>query len=110
MHIHLLVHPSFDLLWPFAADHMRSLLEQDHAVTFCRLEHDDSRTIGDLVECPRAVEYLISMDVPFADETLQQFSALKKVAFLQGIGASADPKTVAELERNGVKIVVLTSE
>ena len=57
----IVVHPDFDGVWPFAADHFRTLWPE---ADFVRLAHGDERPLGTVVEDPSRVTRLATLGVP----------------------------------------------
>ena len=44
----IVVHSRFDLVWPFAADHLHTLWEADGDVEFHRLENTNDQLLGQI--------------------------------------------------------------
>ena len=57
----IVVHPDFDGVWPFAADHFRTLWPE---AGFVRLAHGDERPLGTVVEEPSRVTRLVTLGMP----------------------------------------------
>ena len=49
------VHPNFDAVWPFAADHFHELWKEQGVVEFLRLEHGEKLPLSKLIEDCSAV-------------------------------------------------------
>jgi len=59
----IMVHPDFDRLWPFAADHFRALWQaQGRGVL--RLAQEDRRPVGEMISEPESVIRLVALQVP----------------------------------------------
>ena len=44
------VHPNFDAVWPFAADHFHELWKKQGPVDFLRVDHGENRMLSELIE------------------------------------------------------------
>jgi phosphoglycerate dehydrogenase-like enzyme len=60
----IVVHPDFDRIWPFAADHFHHLWQAQGEVTFLRLNHEDIRPLGEILPRPQRVTRLVCLNVP----------------------------------------------
>lgn len=76
----IVVHPRFDREWPFAADHVRRLLEQQGAVEFVRLADDDTRTLHEIVAEPAEIERLFALQVPVTPACIGSMKSLHEAA------------------------------
>ncbi len=74
----IVVHPAFDGIWPFAADHFRTLWPE---ADFMRLAHGDERPLGEVVEEPDRVTRLVTLGMPVTLDCLKGFTALEEAAF-----------------------------
>ena len=54
----IVVSPSFDSVWPFAADHFHALWRDQGEVEFVRLAEGDERPVGEIVAEAGSVERL----------------------------------------------------
>ena len=59
MHSAILVHPRFDAIWPFSADHARRLWAEEGPVDFVRVAPDDNRAAGVLAAAPEKITRLL---------------------------------------------------
>ena len=48
----IVVHPRFDGVWPFAADHFHTLWQEQGDVEFIRLEPSDERNLSEIAANP----------------------------------------------------------
>ncbi|KRE63337.1 NAD(P)-dependent oxidoreductase [Paenibacillus sp. Soil750] len=108
----LVVHPNFDFVWPFAADHLRQLLALDGEVTFIRLSKDSTQLLSDIVQQPESYERLISLRVPVTISCLELFTNLEEVViadkdygFLQ-----KDSDTIDYLNKRGIRVYAQPTE
>lgn len=82
----IVVHPNFDKVWPFAADHFHDLWKKQGEVEFIRLQHDDCRNLGGLVTNAEKVTRLAALDVPVTLDCVKQFTSLTEATFHAGYG------------------------
>src|SRR5579862_7242595 len=75
----IIVHPDFDAVWPFAADHFHRLWQAQGAVEFTRLKHEDTRPLNAVVAYPETVTRLVSLGVPLTPQCVQRLTALREV-------------------------------
>lgn len=106
MRTSIIVHPSFDSIWPFAADRLHQLLSPMVETRFIRLSDADTAWVPS-VEEPAAVERLILLGPSPTAEEIDAFPALK-AAFLT-TGYEANPLKEA-LEARGIVSLEHTSE
>ena len=81
----IVVHPSFDGTWPYAADAFARRWAAEGSVEFVRLEHGDDRPVGQLVPSPEACTRLVSLSVPVTADCLAALPALEEAAFVPGL-------------------------
>jgi phosphoglycerate dehydrogenase-like enzyme len=74
----IVVHPSFDLVWPWAADRFYTQWSAQGAVDFIRLTPGDERALGQIVTEPQRVIRLISLKVEVTADCLRAFGNLKE--------------------------------
>jgi phosphoglycerate dehydrogenase-like enzyme len=74
----IIVHPSFDGIWPFAADHFHELWQAEGAAEFTRLAPDDTRSVGEVVSSPETVTRLVVLGVPLTAACLGRLIALRE--------------------------------
>ncbi len=102
----IVVHPDFDAVWPFAADHFRALWGAEGPVEFARLAPGDDRPLGAVLAEPAGVERLAALRVPVTDGCLDRLTGLREAVFVPEL-----PAGLAErLEARGVRLHRHTSE
>jgi phosphoglycerate dehydrogenase-like enzyme len=106
----MVVHPSFDGVWPYAADHFYTLWRAQGDVAFIRLQHGDERPLGEVVPDPSAVRRLVSLGVPSSLECIQRFTALNEATFQGSYGAKLDDESKAVLAAQKVRLYNHPSE
>lgn len=84
----IVVHPSFDGVWPYAANHFHALWREQGDVQFVRLTHGDERLLGEVVPDAASVRRLVSLGVPLGAACMEQFPALAEATFQQAYGPS----------------------
>lgn len=100
----IVVHPQFDGVWPWAADHLHRLWQAQGPVQFVRLAPDDKRPLGDVLADSGNIRRLVSFNVPAAAACGERLTGLKEAAIF-----GADDLAEA-LRKRGVTIRALTSE
>lgn len=106
----IVVHPSFDAVWPFAADHLASIWHKQSSLTFIRLEHSDKIPLHELVLDLAMVERLVALNVGVTCETVQRMPSLREAAIVREYRAYHDAKLKAALKAHGVRIYAQQSE
>jgi phosphoglycerate dehydrogenase-like enzyme len=104
----IVVHPDFDATWPFAADHLRTLLAAQGPVELMRLADSDRRPLGQLVAHPASVTRLITLGVPVTAECLARFVELREAAIQGTYHQSFDDTQL--LAARGVRVYTQPSE
>ena len=103
----VVVHPSFDGVWPYAATHFQVLWPD---ADFVRLAHGDERKLGEVVENPRAVTRLVTLGMPVELDCLQKFTALEEATFQGSYGRKLGEGCDEYLEQRGVAVYNHPSE
>jgi phosphoglycerate dehydrogenase-like enzyme len=98
----IVVHPGFDKIWPFSADHFRDLLDPVAEVSLVRLEDGSDRTVRAVVANPDGVERLISLGLRLEADDLEALPSLKE-AFAVAWGVQPDDEIEALLAAHGVR-------
>ena len=70
------MHESFDLIWPFSADHWHERWKEQGDCDFYRTEDPDA-TVLELVNDPASVTRLAILGFSVDDDMLDPFSALE---------------------------------
>ena len=105
----IVVHPTFDANWPWAADHFHKLLKERGQVEFIRLSHEETRPIGSIVSNPESVTRLISLIANVTPDCLRAFSRLQE-AVIQTDARSIPDELTEVLHAAGVKVYTHRSE
>ena len=103
----IVVHPDFDGIWPFAADHFRRLWPE---AAFMRLAHGDQRPLGEAVEVPDRVTRLVTLGMPVTLDCLKRFTALEEAAFQGAYGRQLGEGCDEYLAEAGVAVYTHPSE
>lgn len=103
----VLVHPSFDGVWPFAADHFRVLWPE---AEFVRLDHGDERSLGEVVENAGTVTRLVTLGMPVSLSCLEHFTALEEATFQGSYGRKLGEGCSEHLQEAGVSVYDHPSE
>tara|TARA_B100000029_G_scaffold515076_2_gene620438 strand:- start:3027 stop:4046 length:1020 start_codon:yes stop_codon:yes gene_type:complete len=74
----IVVHPDFDGVWPFAADHFRALWPQ---TDFIRQGNGDQRRLGEVVQQRANITRLVVLGTLVTLDCLRGFSALEEATF-----------------------------
>jgi phosphoglycerate dehydrogenase-like enzyme len=101
----IIVHPRFEIVWPYTADHFYKLWRAQGPVEFIRVGPDEGGTLGSLVPDPGRVNRLISLSVDVTSDCLRAFSSLKEAAIItEPYGATVSEDQMSMLLEAGVKI------
>jgi phosphoglycerate dehydrogenase-like enzyme len=107
----IIVHPRFEVVWPWTADHFHKLWSAQGLVEFIRLAPDETRILGQLVPNPSSVTRLISLTVDVTSDCLRAFSSLKEAAIItEPYGESVSEEQLKLLQEAGVKLYRHPSE
>lgn len=109
----ILVHPCFDRIWPFAADHAHRLWQAQGPVEFVRLGDNETRAAGALLAAPAQVERLLLLGVPLTPTCAAALTRLKEISWQRDgdYGPTADTEKALELlKARGVRVIRHTSE
>jgi phosphoglycerate dehydrogenase-like enzyme len=113
MHSAILVHPRFDTVWPFAADHAHRLWAAQGPVEFVRLADADDRPAGKVLAAPAEVTRLLLLDVPLTDACAARLPQLREISWNEGGYTHENPEhtaMLAALAARGVRVVRHNSE
>ncbi|QHT58528.1 hydroxyacid dehydrogenase [Paenibacillus lycopersici] len=101
----IIVHPRFEVVWPWAADRFHQLFLAQGTVEFIRLPADEAGTLGQLVSDPGSVARLVSLSVDVTADCLRAFTGLKEAVFLTGpYGDSLPEEQTKMLKDAGVRL------
>lgn len=76
----IVVHPEFDRIWPFAADHFHERWAAQGPVEFIRLEDADRRPVGVVVARPATVGRLAALHVLVTTACVGALTGLREAA------------------------------
>lgn len=102
----IVVHPKFECIWPFAADHFHALWQARGPVTFIRVDDGDTRPLSRVVPDPASVTRLVALGVPMTDACVAAFRSLREAAISSGY-AHEYPES---LTSSGVRVYTHPSE
>ena len=103
----VVVHPDFDGVWPFAADHFRILWPE---ADFRRLEHGDERSLGEVVGDASGVTRLVTLGMEVERPCLEDFSGLEEATFQGAYGRKLGEGCAEYLAEKGVTVYDHPSE
>ena len=106
----IVVHPNFDGVWPYAANHFRDLWERQGKTEFVRLEPGSGMTVGEAASAPMETRRLVSLGAPVTLECLQAMPKLEEAVFQGSYGSQFTDEARKLLEERGVQIYRHTSE
>lgn len=98
----IIVHPGFERVWPFVADHLNRLWQGQSSVEFVRLEDQEQRPLHQIVDTPASVTRLIALGVPVSVACLPKFTSLREVACEGNYSSVVTPEQRAELKARDV--------
>lgn len=104
----IVVHPDFDGIWPFAADHLHALWRAQGTVELVRLAPGDRRPVGELAAAPEQVTRLVALGVPLTAACLDRMPRLREAAVEGGYGPL--PGAAELLAARGVRAYTQPSE
>ncbi len=103
----IVVHPDFDGVWPFAADHFRVLWPE---ADFIRLAHGDERPLGEVVMDPDKVTRMVTLGMSVTLTCIRRFTALQEATFHGAYGRQLGKGCSAYLAEAGVAVYDHPSE
>ncbi len=103
----IVVHPDFDGIWPFAADHFQRLWPE---ADFKRLAHGDERPLGEVVAEPDRVARLVTLGMPVTLDCLKRFTVLEEAVFQGAYDRQLGEGCVEYLTESGVAVYTHPSE
>ena len=101
----IVVSPSFDATWPFAADRFHEIWRAQGAVEFKRLPAADSRSVGEVLQNGVRIRRLAALNVPFTDACTKALPDLKEAVITK-----IDAAVLEKLKGSGVKVYKHVSE
>jgi phosphoglycerate dehydrogenase-like enzyme len=104
------IHPAFEVIWPYAADHIVALWQHQGKTAYMRLAHDDARPLHQVVPDLADVERLIALNVPVTPDCLERMPRLKEAAVARNYSFARDGALQALFEARGVRTYAQQSE
>ena len=98
----IVVHPNFDHIWPWAANHMRRLWAEQGPVEFVRLAYGDERPAHLVLKDPAQVVRLVCFRAEFTDQSLRAMPNLRELA----ARVPQDSPMRGKLDQAGVRAVI----
>jgi len=111
----IVVHPDFDGVWPWAADHFHELWRTEGEVAFSRLDPGDERELGEIVRKTSRVDAdhirrLVCLGVPVGESCLAALPALEEATFQGAYQGTLSDDAAERLKARGVEIYDQLSE
>ncbi|GGD83372.1 NAD(P)-dependent oxidoreductase [Paenibacillus nasutitermitis] len=107
----IVVHPDFDRIWPYSADHLLQLWQEQGEAELIRVSPDFQGGLDEVVNRPGEVTRLVALGLPVTKESVEPFAALKEaVIIVLGHGGRAAQEVEDSLKERGVKLYVQPSE
>lgn len=103
----IVVHPSFDNVWPFSADRLHQLLSPMTETTFVRVHDGEAIRLSSVIDSPATVERVISLGLPIDAIDLDALPALSE-AFVTSGYRHDEAKEL--LEGRGIRFLIQRSE
>lgn len=98
----IVVHPLFETVWPYAADHLRRRWAAEGRLEYRSLDEDYDGPLGGVLDDPSGITRLVSLGVPVTDDCLDEFADLEQATVLTRNMYEPDEEAVAALEARGV--------
>ncbi|MEZ4674776.1 MAG: NAD(P)-dependent oxidoreductase [Caldilineaceae bacterium] len=102
----IVVHPNFDHAWPWVADQMQRLWQQQGPVDFVRLPYGEVPAVHTVLEQPAQIARLVCFGAPLTAASLAVLTGLREVAVHLD---TTDPLTT-QLAAAGVQLIWQQSE
>ena len=111
----VVVHPDFDGVWPWAADHFCELWRAEGEVAFARLDHGDARRLGEIARDESRVDAdgirrLACFGVSAGESCLAALPALEEATFQGAYHGTLSADDRQRLEAKGVRLYDQLSE
>jgi phosphoglycerate dehydrogenase-like enzyme len=101
----IVVHPDFDRIWPFAADHLHALWAAEGPVQFVRLAAGDPRRLAETAATPSGVTRLASLYARVTPDCVSAFPSLR-----EAIVETRDSAIPPLFQAAGVSLISTQSE
>ena len=106
----IIVHPNFDRVWPFVADHFASLWQTQGDLQFIRLKPDDDRVLGDIIDDGAGITQLVTLGVPLTENCHMHFPDLREMVAYAPYQSQITLDMQAVLTERGVRVYRHPSE
>ncbi|MBW7460644.1 hypothetical protein K0U00_41925, partial [Paenibacillus sepulcri] len=107
----VVVHPNFDTVWPFAANHLHRMWSSQGDTQLIRLLTGGEEKLGEVVPSPAEIARLAVLGVDITRDCLGAFTSLKEAAICtDGYNEELEPEIRDAWERAGVQIYKHPSE
>ncbi|MBI2503284.1 MAG: hypothetical protein HYW07_08630 [Candidatus Latescibacteria bacterium] len=106
----IVVHPDFDRIWPFAADHFRQLWQQQGEVEFIRVGDGEQRPLREIAAWPGSIRRLACLGVRVELECLRACASLREATFQGGYSGNLSQECRDHLQQAGVRVYNHPSE
>ncbi|MBT6147373.1 MAG: hydroxyacid dehydrogenase [Gemmatimonadetes bacterium] len=100
----IVVHPDFDLVWPFAADHLDQLWRAQGEVTLTRLAPGDDRALDVVVADQADVIRLALLGVAATASWLDGCAALEEATFSGSYASNLPEDLTSQIQARGIKV------
>ena len=106
----IVVHPDFDHVWPWAADHFHAIWQSEGPVDFVRVPYGERRAAHTVIKRPDCGSRLACFGLPFDESSLAAMPALKEMAAPLRKGTSCCPPAedsplLPRLADAGIKVI-----
>lgn len=100
----IVVHPNFDAVWPFAADHLNRIWLRQGPVEFIRLTPADRRTLGQIIREPSGASRAVVLGVMVMPDCLKLLPELKEVVIYGGYASTVSPEVAEVLKKRKIRV------
>jgi len=99
----IVVHPRFDLVWPFAADHLHTLWEKDGTVEFHRLDNENEQVLGQVIDNTDGIVRLATFGIAVTKACLEKFTVLQEATFQGSYSRNLSEETDQYLKERQIR-------
>lgn len=113
MHSAILVHPRFEAVWPWTADHARGIWDQQGTVEFLRVDNEETRPVTQLLTTAAKVERLLVLGYNLTVEDAERLPGLREFSWIEGgygLDENRQAAVLATLRERGVRLIRHHSE
>jgi phosphoglycerate dehydrogenase-like enzyme len=100
----IVVHPAFDAVWPYAADHFHKLWLRQGPVEFIRMAATDRRPLGQALRAASGAERAVILGMQVTPECLKEIPGVREAVIHNGTQSAVTPDLRAALDKRGVKV------